>query len=84
MNRAIHITPIITTDGSEHEKELLYLNKVATRTLDFAFVYMVTANMKTVLTNTRCTYRSFLTFQKQSSQLRTREPFTTNTGNAVL
>jgi hypothetical protein len=54
MNRAIHITPIITTDGSEHEKELLYLNKVATRTLDFVFVYMVTANMKTVLTNTRC------------------------------
>ena len=53
MNRAIHITPIITTDGSELEKELLYLNKVATRTLDFVFVYMVTANMKTVLTNTR-------------------------------
>jgi hypothetical protein len=55
MNQAIHITPIITTEGSEHEKELLYLNKeVATQTLDFVFAYMVTANMKTVLTNTRC------------------------------
>jgi hypothetical protein len=89
MNRAIHITPIITTDGSEHEKELLYLNKVATRTLDFVFVYMVAANMKTALTNTpdvssHRTYRFLLPFQKQSSQLRTREPFTTNTGNAVL
>ena len=42
-NRAIHVTPIITTDGSEQDKELLYHNKVATRTLDFVFVYMVTA-----------------------------------------
>jgi len=31
----MHITPIITTDGSEQDKELRYHNKVATWTLDF-------------------------------------------------
>jgi hypothetical protein len=39
----MHITPIITTDGSEQDRKLRYHNKVATWTLDFVFVYMVTA-----------------------------------------
>jgi hypothetical protein len=41
----MHITPIITTDGSEQDKELRYNNKVATWTLESVFVYTVTESI---------------------------------------